>query len=336
MSERTNGETVLLDSVSCEADPALPLLVALGRPLLAALATPSAEATAATPIASPELEGVPDESVTNPDGLFSVIETNIIPRLMLLHRLPDGAARAQPLHGQGGATLDSVDHARFLDLVRFGSEPAVLQHVRSLLARGVPRSVVFVELLGGAARELGELWRRDECSFSDVTIGLCRLHMIIREESTLFDVRSGGQPRERRVLMATAAGDQHILGAVLVAEFFRQDGWQVACEPGLSPDGITGLLQTRPFDILGLSLSRSSQAEDMRSEIAAYRKASANPCLCVLVGGQVFEREPDLVGFVGADGACLDARDAPGMARGVIEKRMLAQGRAESGGSASS
>lgn len=336
MSERANGEAVQFESVSCEADPTLPLLVALGRPLLAALATPSAAANVPPSVPAPDVELLATANVADPDGLFSVIETNIIPRLMLLHRLPDGAGSARPVLAPGGATLEAIDHARFLELVRFASEPAVLQHVRSLLARGVPRSIVFVDLLGSAARELGELWRRDECSFADVTIGLCRLHMIIREESTLFDVRSGGGQGDRRVLMATAAGDQHILGAVLVAEFFRQDGWQVACEPGLSPDGIAGLLQTRPFDILGLSLSRASQAEDMRSEITAYRKASANPRLGVMVGGQIFEREPELVGFVGADGACLDARDAPGMARWVIEKRMLAEARAGSGGPASS
>ncbi len=115
---------------------------------------------------------------------------------------------------------------------------------------------------------------------------------------------------------------------MLVAEFFRQDGWQVACEPGMTPDAIAGLLQTQPFDILGLSLSRETRAEDMRSEITSYRKASSNPRLGVMVGGQIFERDPELVEWVGADGVCRDARDAPGLARSVVEKRRLAPQRA--------
>lgn len=334
MREHVSDDPGMVHSASCSAEPALPTLVALGRPLLTALATARSSdfpppSTSAREVAS---DPVLEHEIADPGTLFGVIEADIIPRLMLLHRSPANATAASREPSPRRATLDASDHADFLEVLRFQSEAAVRESVRRILDRGVPRNVVFVDLLGGAAKALGELWRRDECSFADVTVGLCRVHMVIREESSLFDVGPGGAAEARRVLLTTAAGDQHILGAVLVAEFFRQDGWQVSCEPGSSPDTIAGLLATRTFDILGLSLSRITQIQELRAEITAYRKASRNPGLGVMVGGQVFESEPDLVEWVGADGFCLDARNAPDSAAGVLEKkRRLATARAGRG-----
>lgn len=338
MRERASDDSGMFQSASCSAEPALPSLVALGRPLLTALAgasspdlPPSHRPYPSEPSAIPTAgESVLELEISDPGTLFGVIESDIIPRLMLLHRSPAKTGNGAVPEARR-STLDADDHAQFLEVLRFDSEAAVRRNVRLVLDRGVPRDVVFVELLGGAAKTLGELWKRDECSFADVTVGLCRLHMVIREESSLFDVRSGAPTETRRVLLATGAGDQHILGAVLVAEFFRQDGWQVACEPGSSPDAIAGLLATRTFDILGLSMSRIAQIQDLRAEITAYRKASRNPRLGVMVGGQVFVAEPDLVEWVGADGFCLDARNAPDSAAGVMEKRRLATTRAGHG-----
>jgi hypothetical protein len=69
----------------------------------------------------------------------------------------------------------------------------------------------------------------------------------------------------------------------------------------------------------------------MRSEIETYRKASTNPGLGILVGGAVFEREPQLVEWLGADGVCLDARDAPGVALSVVARRKSARTRVDLG-----
>ncbi len=150
MSERTNEDAGPFESATCSAEPALPLVVSLGRPLLAALATP---ATSHDHVLAPPPSL--DEPIEDPAALFSVIETNVIPQLMLLHRLPNPPVAPEIAREPRGALLEPEDHARFLEIVRFAPEASVLRFVRGLLERGVPRPVVFVDLLGSAARELG-------------------------------------------------------------------------------------------------------------------------------------------------------------------------------------
>ncbi len=329
----TESETTR-DSDDELAGRLLPTLRDLGRPLLAALAGRAAETS------SNSNGRVADEaaSTIESESLFEVIETGIIPRLMLAHQSTSrlarsedaAAAQAMPAvaaeSGSGSevARLELVDHERFLEVVRFESEDAVRTLVRSHIERGVPRANVFTELLGTSARRLGELWEADECSFADVTIGLCRLHMVLREESTLFDsllgVAADEQAPQRRVLLTTGDDEQHILGLVLTAEFFRQTGWQVTCEPGLDVDGIRDLLARQRFDVLGLSIARSSRVHTIRAQIDAFRKASVQQPLAVLVGGRIFEQEPEMVERLEADACCTDAREGPEIAEALVAR----------------
>jgi methanogenic corrinoid protein MtbC1 len=250
--------------------------------------------------------------------LLRAIEGEIIPRLLLAHR----TGEASPLESPTTAsTLGVDDHDRFLDLVLNDTAAATLHFVAELLGRGVPHGTVFLDLLATAARRLGELWEEDRCSFSDVTIGLCRLHEVLREHSVIHEAQrqhaSGETPR---ILLATACGDQHVFGVVMVAEFFRRDGWRVSSEPGVQCNQLAAILARTDFDLLGLSAHCSILAEDIANEIESLRKASRNAHLRVLVGGRLFLEEPDLVCRVGADGCAHDAGSAPTVANGLLAR----------------
>jgi methylmalonyl-CoA mutase cobalamin-binding subunit len=191
--------------------------------------------------------------------------------------------------------------------------------VDELLREGVSQEAVFLELLPQAARCLGELWEEDRCDFSDVTLGLCRLHEVLRDHSVVQDARgpaiAGDAPR---ILLATACADQHVFGVVLVAEFFRRAGWRVWSEPGAFRDQLAALLARERFDVLGLSAACSLLPDDVANDIETFRKASLHIGLRVLVGGRLFVDAPALVARVGADGAAPDARSAPAAASALL------------------
>ncbi len=255
------------------------------------------------------------------DTLFRAIEGEIIPRLLLAHQVRDMARDMTP--AESPPSVESVgrikpqDHVRLLESVLHDSAAATRAIVHELLERGVPLERVFIDLLGRAARRLGELWEEDRCSFADVTIALCRLHEVVREQST-----GGGATVSRsagpRILLATACADQHAFGLVMVAEFFRRAGWHVWSEPGASRDELASILHTSHFDVLGLSAACTSISDDVASEIATLRKASSNPAMRVLVGGRLFAEAPELAGRIGADAVALDAEIAPDVGRELL------------------
>ena len=59
-------------------------------------------------------------------------------------------------------------------------------YVETVRQRGASLEGIFLRLLAPAARELGLLWEEDECDFMQVTVGLCRLHHLLRELSPEF------------------------------------------------------------------------------------------------------------------------------------------------------
>jgi len=261
--------------------------------------------------------GLPAEAA---DTLLRAIEGEIVPRLMLLH--DDDVRAAEPPVPARPVALDDADHARFLDHVMRDSATSTRDFVDALLRRGVPRDVVFLELLGGAARRLGELWEEDRADFAEVTIGLCRLHEVLREKSVLHDTAHGHAAMDGpSILLATACADQHVFGVVMVAEFFRQDAWRVWSEPGATTGQIAASLARDRFDVVGLSATKDVDPDAMGSEIATYRKASRNTALRVLVGGRLFLETPELVADVGADALAEDARGAPSAARSLLSGR---------------
>jgi methanogenic corrinoid protein MtbC1 len=248
--------------------------------------------------------------------LLRTIEGEIIPRLLLAHRVQPASETTEAPNGEA---ITSEDQARFVKLVMTDTTTETRQFVDGLLRRGVSHESLFLDLLTHAARRLGELWEEDLCDFSEVTIGLCRLHEVVRERSVVHELpRPRVTGNEPRILLATACADQHVFGVVLVAEFFRRAGWLVSSEPGTFPGRLAAIVAKQRFELVGLSAACSASPDELANEIELIRKASANRKLRVMVGGRVFVEAPDLATGVGADGWATSARTAP-----VVANEML-------------
>ncbi len=258
----------------------------------------------------------PSEETLGARALFNTIEGEIIPRLMLTHNATveiKRSAAADP------TLLSSQDHERFLKAVMQESAAGANTIAESLIARGVSKERILLELLASAARRLGELWEEDLCDFTDVTIGTCRLHEIIRKNSGLRGFLDGeASAGGASILLSTACGDQHILGVIMVAEFFRAAGWRVWTEPGASCDELSNLLRDEHFDMLAMSVACDVFADDIAYDIKRLRASSSNKDLKVVVGGQLLARNPQLATKIGADGVANDPEAAPEMCRELL------------------
>ena len=248
--------------------------------------------------------------------LFQTIEGEILPRLMLVQKSPDKPA-----------ILDqdpkvSEDQIRAFQLcVLQQDDKAALDFMAALEADGVPHSAILVELIGGLARRFGAMWESDEMEFADVTIGVCKLHRLLRMKTARYRAFAEALTGARRILVATANGDQHTLGSAVVAEIFRDSGWGVNNAAGKSSNEVAQLLRREYFDVLGLSASSEVAAGDIATEIRDVKKASRNKGLRVVVGGPLFQKDPGLAETVGADACIVDARAAPAMAERIIAAR---------------
>jgi methanogenic corrinoid protein MtbC1 len=247
--------------------------------------------------------------------LIKTIEGEIIPRLMLT--LAD--AKEKDVAVDDGVLAPSEEErAEFLWSVMNESATSSRAFVTGLIGRGVPREAIYLDLLTGAARRLGEMWERDEADFTDVTIGLCRLHQILREQGAFSSADLSGTNDSPSILLATSGGDQHVFGVVMVSEFFRRAGWRVWSDPAASIEDLKELVARERFDVIGLSAACDAPPEAIATEISDLRAASSNPAVAVLVGGGLFNKNPELVEAVGADATAADGKAAVELGRRLV------------------
>lgn len=265
---------------------------------------------------------------SNDDGLRSVllakaVEYEIIPRLMLAHRVQrDGLP--QPL--SEGLHVSAEDVIPFAELVLHEDDAALRSFVAALRDRGVATESIFLDLLAPVARYLGELWERDLCNFTEVTVGLGRLQQLLRENSAAFAQfdRDGAAVESRRVLLMPCPGEQHTFGLSLVGEFFHRAGWDVVTS-FVASEGAPAMVQKDWYDVVGFSLGCETGIERLSEAMSQVRRKSLNPGVSIIAGGAIFGLRPEFGNLIPADAIVTDGPTAPALA-----DKLLAHSRARS------
>jgi methanogenic corrinoid protein MtbC1 len=291
-------------------------------------AAPYPENWAPAPAPSGSPPGIEDllrsslNSTTDEDGLRSVllakaVEYEIIPRLMLAHRVPDECA-AHPLTANQRVTAEDV--AVFAELVLHENDHAVRDCVIALRDRGVPIESIFLDLLSPVARHRGEMWERDLCTFSEVTVGLGRLQKVLRENSAAFGQFDSPERGEagKRILLMPCPGEQHTFGLSLVAELFHRAGWDVVtCF--LATDAAAVMVQKDWYDVVGFSLGSAAGVPRLRAAMALVRQTSQNPHIPIIAGGPIFLLHPEYGEQIQADAVITNGSLAPSQADMLVK-----------------
>ena len=262
----------------------------------------------------------PRRTLADEPELFAALESEIIPRLMIANNLPNVypmLVRSEPVDPR--ISFSARDRATFMDALLADDASLVSAVANSHLANGREPSTILMELFAWAARELGELWNDDQVSFVDVTVGLCRLHEALHR----FSEQAGApflsnDPEAPSILIASAPGEQHVFGVLMAGEFFRQKGWSVTTDTSGDPASVLRLLTARQFDIAGVSASHDDAVFGLSNLVQKMRNTSRNPSLKILVGGYIFEQNPQLAHQLGADGMAGRGLDAPDLARNML------------------
>ena len=245
--------------------------------------------------------------------LARAVEDQVIPRLLLAHR-PHPPAQAVP----AAAPTESGQVQTLVQLATYGSQSGTNAFVASVRDGGTPIESLYLDLITPAARRLGVMWEQDDCSFSDVTLGVLRLGNVMRLLDSAFAGEGTAQDAAPSALLAQMPGEQHGLGLAMVSQFFRRAGWQVRQEHQPTAAGLEALVGTAWFGVIGLSLACDTHLDALPGLIRALRRTSRNKAVGVLVGGPPFVAHPQLAALVGADGTALDGRQAVRCAQELV------------------
>ena len=240
---------------------------------------------------------------------------DIIPRLVRNHghspwRMP----------GRSGhpASVQSDGVLLFAQLVLHADDRAINDCVRALRERGVPVETIFLDLLAPVARLLGHRWVTDECTCTDVAIGLGRLQQVVRDHSASLVQQRQALTREgRRILLTSAPGEVHTLGLSIVSEFFMRAGWDVDAH-FMPTEPVSWQVQSTWYDVVGFTVGSLEGLEPLARAIESVRRQSLNRCVSIIAGRPVFTAHPDAWERIAADEIITDGASAPRMAERLV------------------
>ncbi len=249
-------------------------------------------------------------------GLADTVESELLPRFMIAFQ---SFADGLPMD-----YVTEVDRERFFALLLADDTRGANGFIHELRRRHIPMETICGDLLAHAARMLGERWNEDRLDFTDVTIAMARLQQLLRMNSVVGDPgfrRADGSAYS--VVLVTARGEQHTFGVHMLAEAFRRDGWFVCCEAGVAPDEVRRSVHDSFHDVIGVSASTDRSFDLLAKDIDTLRSDSRNPDIHIIVGGGLFQRNPELADEVGA-AFCLDsAIGAPMLCRGLLAQSLV-------------
>lgn len=268
---------------------------------------------------STENRSEPPDRSSQRESLTRTIQAEIIPRLMLAHRIGSKPVLSTPSpEANAGSRFDADGLARsLLD----GRSTEAITTVSTLRTQGATIEAIFLELLAPAARRMGELWETDEATFTAVTIGLTHLQQIVRQFSPAFEIQQRVDGAVYRAVLAPAPGDQHVFGLILLEEFFRRAGWDVIGAADSAECDLVELVRSEPISLIGFSIADRRALPALKTLIHRLRGASCSDDLLILIGGNCVLNEPATVGDVGADGTAATPREALAIAQRHIESR---------------
>ena len=266
-------------------------------------------------VVSTEDVSTPDKQAARPRRdaiLSSIVQGEILPRLARLRR---DAARTT-LNAEIVAT--QYDSEAFIHLLLTQEATAAVTFIDALRRNGVTAASLYLGIMTNAARCLGDLWQEDRCGFDQVAISMGRLQIVLRSLSPHFQMEAIRRAQTETVLLAPAPGEHHTFGLIMLAEFFRREGWHVAGGPVTSAKDAVGIVRNSWIDVIGFSIGSVGMLDGLADCVRRVRRASCNPGMCVMVGGSLLLTRPDLVASVGADMVASDAAEAVRHARGLL------------------
>lgn len=181
--------------------------------------------------------------------------------------------------------VDQTVYDRYLAALLRGDRASCFRIVEDLRPSAANIEDIFAHLLTRALYDVGGLWETHRISVAVEHRATAITSAILTAVEPL--VFSAGPPRTRSILIACVAGEQHQIGARMIADLCELRGWRghlLGSRASLD-ELLRAIEELRP-SMLGFSLALSTNLPFLREAIEGV--VAVHPRLPIVVGGQAF------------------------------------------------
>jgi methanogenic corrinoid protein MtbC1 len=222
---------------------------------------------------------------------------------------PESEELTRPLHfivrrrtvffeaGREDKPAVTPEQERLLSLLLAKKRSEAWEFVRSFFKKEPTVERVYFDLLIPVLIRLGELWERNEISVADEHAATAIIRFILSKFHALFPAV---KPVPHRALVSCVPGEEHDMGAEILADYLEIKGWTVYFIGHSTPeeDILKSVLDLKP-DVVFFSMAQISRTPQAKRVIQKVK--AALPGAKVILGGR---------GAVAAKKALQDVCDA--------------------------
>lgn len=177
----------------------------------------------------------------------------------------------------------------------------------------------FEEVIKPTMYKIGSLWEEGEISTAEEHLASSIVSRII---SSLYSRFIYLENDKGKAVISAIANEYHEIGSRIVSDSLEMDGWDVEHLGADTPtEDLIEFISKEDLFLIGLSAALPFNIDNLVSTIEIIKAIDTLRDIKILVGGKVFNDNPELWKKTGADAWAKDGREAAEIAESWWEKR---------------
>jgi methanogenic corrinoid protein MtbC1 len=231
-----------------------------------------------------------------------------------LQAFPEFPEEVEPFLEQDAPYADLA--REYLHALLHAERRAASRMILDAADRGAPVQDLYLHVFQPVQYEIGRLWQTNRISVAWEHYCTAATQLIM---SQLYPRIFSSQRHRGTMMAASISGNLHEIGVRMVADFFEIAGWStfyLGVNTPL-PDILSALREHHP-DLLAVSVCVLIDMKALEELIGKIRSDPSLDGLKLIVGGRLFNIDPELWRKVGADGYAPDAKAAVALAQRLL------------------
>jgi|YNPMSStandDraft_1061717.scaffolds.fasta_scaffold00014_33 methanogenic corrinoid protein MtbC1 len=190
---------------------------------------------------------------------------------------------------------------QYLNLVLGKKRSEAIDFVIDEIKNGLSLESVYLGVIQNVQYEIGRLWQFNKISVADEHFATETSKMIMNK---ILDEFKPKEKIDKKIVAVSMGAELHEMGIRLVHDYFAINGWNtVYLGSNITIPSVLNFIcaNIEKIDVLAISGTMSSEIYAIKHLIELIRNSPCNK-LKIIVGGNVFNSNPELVNYVEADG----------------------------------
>jgi len=195
----------------------------------------------------------------------------------------------------------------FAEAIRGGNRTAATNLVLQAIRDGHRLADIYVDVVQESLYEIGRLWEENKITVADEHMATAVAQFVIAQIYPLIEPL----PQSRgRMVITGVEGEQHQIGANIVADFLELHGWSVRFLGVNTPhSGVMRAVDEHQATVVGISATMLFSLPRVVDLTLDLRQAFPNR-IRILLGGAAVRIAPSIAQDIGADAWAHDLRSA--------------------------